>query len=268
MTTAAGARATTADVLLVTTALAYNERITNAGALTAINYPSKGGRVTTAALTGIVVIPPMIRVTDADVLVAIFRGAEERILRAWTFTQDDHDFYVLQAGAYTYVYDKLTSQWCQWQSPDAQFYFRGADGCAWNGINVCCDPDSGILYQIDPTGRLDYKTTPITSVVYGGMTERFRDHVPAYMAEVAISQANPPAGIDGSTLSITLDSYDTINWYGHGSVAGSLVGTPTWVRFYGLGLIGSPGRLFRITDTGVARRIDGINLEIGAANGS
>lgn len=267
MAAAQGTRATKADTVMVVSSVAFNERITKASTLTAINYPAYKNRTTKASVETAVIAQPKLRVTKADVLVALFRGAEERILRAWMFTQDDHDFYVLQAGAYTYVYDKLTEQWCQWQSPDAQYYFRGADGCAWNGINVCCDPDTGIIYQIDPVGRLDYGTTPITSQVYCGLTERFRDHVPAFMAEVAISQANPPAGIDGTTLSITLDSFDTITWYNHGSVPGSSVGTPTWVRFYGLGLIGSPGRLFRITDTGVARRIDGINLEIGAANG-
>lgn len=266
MTATPATRLTQADTLVAMTSLAGSERLTQGNVLTAINYPTQKERTTQGNVLVTAVPSTQIRNTETNVLVAILVGAEERILRAWTFTQDDHDFYVLQAGAYSYVYDKLTEQWCQWQSPDAQYYFRGADGCGWNGINVCCDPDTGAIYQIDPVGRLDYGTTPITSQVYCGLTERFRDHVPAFMAEVAISQASTPLGIDGSTVSITLDSFDTINWYNHGSVPGSSIGTPTWVRFYGLGLIGSPGRLFRVTDTGVARRIDGINLEIGAAS--
>jgi hypothetical protein len=261
MTLAAGTRVTDAATVMVVTSVTFNERITAAGTLTAINYPSPTER-TTQAVVGIVASPQlMVRSTQADVLVAILRGAEERLLRAWTFTQDDHDFYVLQAAAETYVYDNLTSTWSQWQSPDAQNYWKGSDGTDWNGINVCCDPDSDAIYLIDPTNRLDYNTTPITSVVYGGMTERFRNITSCFMGELAISQATPPAGIDGTTVGITLESTDTITWFNHGTVQGSGAGSPTWVRWYGLGLLTPPGRLFKITDTGLARRIDGFTIE-------
>ena len=260
MTATVGTRVTTADTL-VTAKVATNERITKTGVLTAVRYPAYKERTTKSSVTVIAKPAPMVRSTNDAVLVAILVGAEQRILRAWSFKQDDHEFYVLLAGGYTYVFDKLTEQWCQWQSPDASYYWRGVDGCDWNGINVCCDPDNGNIYQIDPTGRLDYNTTPIKSIIYGGLTERFRDHIPAYMLEVAISEASPAN--NRGTVGITLDSYDTMEWYNHGTITGSLSGTPTWVRFYGLGLIGAPGRLFRVTDTGVARRIDGINMEVG-----
>jgi hypothetical protein len=36
-----------------------------------------------------------------------------------------------------------------------------------------------------------------------------------------------------------------------------------YARFYGLGLLKSPGALFEITDYGYARRIDGLNVEMG-----
>lgn len=244
--------------------VAYNipsplTKLTGALTLTAITYPSTlrstEGEVKVAAVYNL-----NTRLTQGVVLVAILQGAEERQLRAWSFKQDDHEFYVLQASLATYVYDKLTEQWCQWKSPNSG-YWQAIDGVDWNGINVACDPDSGNLYKIDPSGRLDYGTTPITSVVYGGLTDRFRDSVPAYMLEIAISQASPAGG--SVTAAITLDSYDTLSWVNHGSVTASSVGTATWPRFYGLGQISAPGRLFRVTDTGVARRIDGMNLEVG-----
>lgn len=256
-------RATEGNVLAVTTSVTGTERTTQALTLTAINFPTIGERVTQADGLVVTVQTPILRHTQSAILVAILRGSEERILRAWTFTQDDHDFYVLIAASETYVYDKLTGQWCQWKMADNDAkYWRGLDGCDWNGINVCCDPDSGQIFQIDPVGRLDYKTTPITSIIYGGMTERFRNMTSAYFAEVAISQAKPPLGIDGTTVSLTLDSYDTMTWVNHGTVQGSPSGSPTYPRFYGLGLIHSPGVVFRITDTGYARRIDGLNVEV------
>jgi hypothetical protein len=266
MTATPEVRTTEGGTLIALRAATELGRITQGLALTAINFPTVGEYMT--ALQGQVIATPVtpIRVTGSTVLVAILVGAEERILRAWTFTQDDHDFYVLQAGAETYVYDKLSEQWAQWSSPDADNYWRGVDGCDWNGINVCIDPDSGKLYEIDAVGRLDYETTPITSYVYGGVTERFRNVKPVYMAEVAISQTQPPLGIDATTLGITLETSDTIDWVNHGTVQASPRGSQTYARYYGLGIVKSPGLLFKITDTGYARRIDGLNVEIGGAS--
>jgi hypothetical protein len=196
---------------------------------------------------------------------ALVQGiADRRDLRAWTFTQDDHDFYVLQLGdTNTLVYDKATKQWVQWKSP-AVSYWRGNDGCAWQGINLCCDSLSGKLFKIDPTGRLDYGTTPITSVVVGGITERFRSNIPCYMAELAVSEGLPPTGIDATRVGISLRSGDGRTWIDHGSVTGTILGDSITVRWYGLGLMSKPGKIFEITDTGYARRIDGLNIELGS----
>jgi hypothetical protein len=196
---------------------------------------------------------------------ALVRGrAERQDLRCWTFTQDDHDFYVLQLGDETLVYDKLTEQWAEWVSPTFN-YWRGEDGVDWEGFNVCCDTESGKIWKIDPDGRLDYETTPIRSVVTGGLTERFRKHVPCYMAELAVSESSPPEGIDATTVGITLRTYDGANQnsVSHGEVEGLATNVDITVRWYSLGLIKAPGTVFEIVDTGYARRIDGLNIEIG-----
>lgn len=240
---------------------------TQAFVLTAINFPSPEER-TTQAFTLVAAQPTIpMRTTQAFILVAIKTGAEERALRAWTFTQDDHDFYVLQlAGSQTYIFDKSTGQWCQWLSPDAA-YWRGQDGCDWQGINVCCDPDTGDIHQIDPNNRLDNNTTPIQSIVYSNVTVRMSRFVPVFMAEVAISEGRPPAGIDASTVGLKLRTSDTLGWTDHGTVAGLPTGQMTYARWFGLGLAKSPGFLMEITDTGYARRIDGLTVEFGPANG-
>lgn len=189
---------------------------------------------------------------------------DRRDLRAWTFTQDDHDFYVIHLGEdRTLIYDKTTQQWSRWQSPDKVFW-RGADGCAWEGLNVACDQLSGKVWQIDPTGRLDYETTPIRSIVTGQITERMRKHVPIYMAELAVSEGQPPQGIDASTVGITLRTFDQagLGIIDHGEVLGTDIGLSITARWYGLGLLKSPGQVFEIIDTGYARRIDGLDLEV------
>lgn len=244
---------------------AGSTRSTQAYVLTAINFPTAGARTTQAFGLVAAFSTPDVRTTQAYLLVAIKTGAEERALRAWTFTQDDHDFYVLQlGGSATYVFDKLTGQWCQWQSPGLA-YWSGEDGCDWEGFNVCCDPDTGKIFKIDPDNRLDNNDTPIASQVFSVITARFRKLVPIFMAEVAISEGRPPAGIDPTTVGIQLRTSDTLNWTDHGVVNGEETGEMTYARWYGLGLAQSPGILFELTDTGYARRIDGLSIELGAA---
>jgi hypothetical protein len=206
----------------------------------------------------------LISLARAGVYALVRRNPEEQLLRAWRFPQDDHEFYVVQLFDRTLVYDKLTSQWSQWKSPDLS-YWQGADGCDWESINVCCDVLDGKVWHIDPVGRLDYGTTPIESLIVGHLTERFRQNVPCYMAEVAVSEGDPPVGIDATTVGIGLRTSDDggQSWYNHGIIPGEAIGEDITVRWYGLGLMSAPGRVFEITDTGYARRIDGLNVEVG-----
>jgi hypothetical protein len=187
-----------------------------------------------------------------------------RHLRAWRFKQDEHEFYVLNLGeTMTLVYDKLTGQWAQWKSPGYN-YWRGADGCAWEGYNLCCDPITNVIWKIDADGRLDDETTAITSQVIGMLTERFRKNTPCFMAELAVSEAQPPAGIEAGDAYFQLrTSKDGTDWYDHGQVLSEDAGDDITVRWYGLGLMNAPGHVFEITDTGYARRIDGFNIEVG-----
>lgn len=203
---------------------------------------------------------------------ALVRGKiDRRDLRAWPFTQDDHDFWVLQLGDVgTLIYDKLTGQWAQWKSPSFA-YWRGNDGVQWEGWNICCDSESGKLWIIDPEGRLDDETTPITSVITGGINTRMRKFIPNYMAELTVSEGQPPTGIDEGDVGITLRVSDDqgLTYISHGEVAGQGLSEDATIRWYGLGIIPPSGRVFEITDTGYARRIDGFTIEVGGegANG-
>lgn len=191
-------------------------------------------------------------------------NGDRRELRAWTFKQDDHEFYGIQLGAEgTLVYDRLTSQWCQWKSPE-EVYWRVEDVVDWEGINIGCDTESGKLWKIDPTGRLDYDTTPITSIVVGYLTHRFRTNTPCFMAELALSEGQPPAGFEDGSVGITLrtSTDDGATFIDHGTVDGLGISEDITVRWYGLGLMKSPGMLFEITDSGYARRLDGLDIEV------
>lgn len=197
---------------------------------------------------------------------ALVKGlADRNDLRAWPFVQDDHIFYVLQLGAIgTIVLDILSQQWASWVSPDFA-YWRGNDGTDWEGYNLCCDTESGIIWKIDPTGRLDYTTDPIRSQATGMATVRFRRTVPNYMAELSVSEGKPPTGIDATTVGITLRTSDDggQTFLDHGTIDGEALGEDITVRWFGLGLMVAPGRVFEIVDTGYARRIDGLDCEFG-----
>lgn len=189
---------------------------------------------------------------------------DRRELRAWTFKQDDHEFYGINLGTEsTVVWDKLTMQWCQWRSP-GYLYWRVVDVVDWEGYNLGGDTESGILWNIDPTGRLDDGTTPIESKITGYLTHRMRAEVPCFMAELALSEGQPPTGFDDGSVGITLrtSTDDGQNFIDHGTVTGEGIGEDITVRWYSLGLMEEPGMIFEITDTGYARRIDGLNIEV------
>lgn len=187
-----------------------------------------------------------------------------RLVFAWTFKQDDHEFYGIQLREEgTLIWDKLTGQWCQWTSPTFG-YWRAADVVDWEGYNLAGDTESGVIWEIDPTGRLDYGTDPITSKITGYLTYRMRNNIPCYMAQLALKVGDPPSGFDDGSVGVTLrTSTDNGQTYtSHGEIVGGGVGEKIAVRWYGLGLMKSPGMLFELVDSGYSRRVDGLNIEI------
>lgn len=190
------------------------------------------------------------------------KGKRDRMdLRAWPLVQDDHVFYGLQLGsAGTIVFDRLTGQWTNWLSPDFT-YFRVNDMVDWEGFNLGCDTESGIIWKVDPVGRLDNDDTFITSTVTGQATVRMRRIVPCYMAEVAVSEASPAT--TGTSIQLRTSDDGGASFIDHGTVDGQALGTSTLFRFYGLGTMSAPGRVFQIVNNGYARRLDGLDIEAG-----
>lgn len=193
-------------------------------------------------------------------------SVSSNLFYAWTFKQDDHEFYGIQLGeGGTLLWDKLTGQWCQWKSP-TYAYWRVVDAVDWEGYNLAGDTESGKIFKIDPTGRLDYNNTPIVSKVVGYLTHRMRTHVPCYTAQLALKTGEPPAGFTTGNVGITLrtSTDNGQSFVDHGQVAGGGLLEKIVVRWYGLGLMKAPGMLFEITDSGYTRRIDGLGIEVPA----
>lgn len=240
-------------------------RVTKGLVRTLITLPAEQALLTQARIRPLLAgATQQAQLTQMHVRLLIKYGRDIRTLRAWTFTQDDHDFYVLQIGSFgTLIYDKLSQQWAQWSSTGFA-YWRGNDGVQWEGWNIACDTESGKLWIIDPEGRLDEDTTPIVSIITGGLSARMRLSIPCYMAELCVSEGRPPSGIDEGDVGFTLRTSDDggQTYLNHGTIPGEGISEDMTVRWYGLGLIPAPGKVFEITDTGYARRIDGLNVEV------
>lgn len=189
---------------------------------------------------------------------------DRRDLNAWTFVQDDHIFYVLNLGNIeTIVYDKLSKQWSTWKSPEYA-YWRPSDGVEWAGMTVSCDRRSNKIFEVDANDRLEYGTTVIISKATGMVPARMRQVLPCYAAELVVSQAQPAGPLDtvnSINLRFSDDAY--VNFVDMGSVDGEPFGESTLFRWYGLGQIDAPGRMFEIVNNGYARRIDSLDISVG-----
>lgn len=106
-----------------------------------------------------------IRVSQAFVLAAVRGRIEDPKVRAWTFTLDGHDFYVLKLGNdCTLIYDVAAEQWYTWGSFESQLW-RAYTGRNWlggrgfadiYGSNILVGDDStGAIYLLDPLGHTD-----------------------------------------------------------------------------------------------------------------
>ncbi len=218
----------------------------------------------------------LIDVSQLHVLVLIKNRIDDPIIRAWTYSLDNHDYYVLKLGdVETLVYDTYSEQWMTWG------HFQGLlwkvnCGINWNGSGrlsydygsnvVVGDYDQGVLYFLDPTYPFDdnWSTGEEDRLLFecqatGEITLRGPDSVPCNVVQLTGSVGNvydvalrdvtltysDDAGrnfVDAGTLSITPQDYDAR------------------VEWRSLGSMRSPGRVFRITDSGSVTRIDGLDL--------
>jgi hypothetical protein len=213
-----------------------------------------------------------LRVNNAEVLVAVMIGAETHRLRAWTFTQDDHDFYVLGLGTLypTLVLDLMTNQWSEWATEDL-INWRASTGIAWDLENVAGDLTEGILWNISADDRRDDFSSdaadarPIISVIRGLLPIRLRNALGCYRADLTLSEFSPAQ----VGVSITLRTSDDFgkSWHSHGTLVLDDPNQNYEVAWASLGLITAPGRIFEIEDTGVAARIDALDVDLGPDEG-
>jgi hypothetical protein len=194
-------------------------------------------------------------------------------LVVWTFTLDDHDMYVLKLGdGETLVFDTATSRWANWGTenitrwrPQCGVNWPGAAGISPGTMVVTGEDNFGTLYFLDPV--YPYDDNPTTGVTDAQAFVRIaqgqiihRGDTPADCFGVSL-MGSFGAVYDNSLTSVKLEySDDAGNTYDD---AGTVEIDPgdyyVRVEWTSLGLIVSPGRLFKITDSGSLARIDSLD---------
>lgn len=247
------------------------------GALAVVNFPTPfvygsdvGSMVTTNFLA------QNIQASQVGAMVVARGRIDNPKVRAWAFTLDGHDFYVLRLGdILTLVYDVYSEQWMDWTSPEYPFWRPNA-GMNWIGGQlfagsygsdvVVGDDVFGLLYFLDPEQPFDQ--TPVVEapvqeryferITMGQVPIRGREVVPCFAAWITTDMGDPAYLGAGVTLYTSDDGGETFDDHGLVTVTpGEFAPELSW---YSLGQIGAPGRLFKIVDDGAIARIDGMEM--------
>lgn len=244
--------------------------------LTAYNIPAETVAATQGQLAVAFRQAADIAVTQAQMLVA-FRGRPANPkLRAWTFSLDGHDFYVLRLGdQLTLVYDVYSEQWMDWADLDS-LTWRANVGRNWNGGQglatgygsdvVIGDDNFGLLWFLDPNQPFDQNPDQTVEqqeiyfdrIVMGQMPIKGREVLPCYAVWLTTDMGNPAYEGAGVTLEISDDA--GVSFYDAGTVTVTLDTDTPQLAWYSLGQVQAPGRLFKITDDGAVTRIDGLEM--------
>lgn len=217
-----------------------------------------------------------IQVKQAPVLVAVAGRTDDPAVRAWTFTLDGHDFYVLRLGtSETLVYDMLTEQWYQWGTGSSSLWnvYHGENWIEGNslggrlGSNVLVGSDgNGALYFLNPDQDVDdgnaeeRQQTSFLRRVTSQVPVRGYDQKSIY--EVQLIGTIGEQAVENSLNSVTLSYSDDRgdNYLSAGVIdipAGDFEARATWRS---MGSFRSPGRMMRVEDFGALKRIDSLTM--------
>lgn len=253
-------------------------RVTQAHILTAINFPTEQVRVTQGRVISALAYGNNIRVTQARVLVAVRGRINNPRLRAWTYTLDGHDMYVLRLGdEETLVFDTYSGQWSTYTSGDEN-YWRANCGITWVGADaVAQNYGSSVLVGDDTYGRLwildpeqgydddprDNQDDPVafSRVAMGQVVLTGREVVPCYEVFLDCDVGAPSLSGSDITLSTSDDAGHTFT--SQGTVTLTTDNFDQDVFWSSLGQMRSPGRLFKIEDDGAVTTIYGLELRNG-----
>jgi hypothetical protein len=223
---------------------------------------------------------PLVVSSQLGVYVVARGSSTDPSVRAWTFTLDGHNYYVLRLGTQeTLVYDDHTQQWYTWSSGDLNIWnayngqnWHGGESWAYvYGSNVLVGDDgNGSIYFLNPFQDQDdspvYGSTlpiPFRREVYGQLPFRGYKKMPCYGVQIQASigeQAD--TAIDGVDLYVSDDRGQTYQDCGTINITPGDIDARLYWR--SLGSMKAPGRIFKTVDYGALKRIDSMEMLDGS----
>lgn len=265
-------------VLGVVRATAPDINVPQGGVLAIYNIPAEFINATSAGFMVTFRQTSVIDVAQAGVLAVVRGRVANPRLRAWTFSLDGHDFYVLRLGDIeTLVYDVTTDQWFDWSS-GAEAFWRLNTGITWiggqslaydYGSNIIAGDDTwGLLWFLDPDRPYDEnpdylhvtQQLEFSRIVTGQFPLHGRQVMPCYA--IFLGGDNYGLTVSDFTPGVTLEYSDDAgqNYNDAGTINITLSPVDQVYHWLSLGQISAPGRIFKITDNGIFARIDNMNM--------
>lgn len=269
-------RSSQAGSLLVHRSEAGALAVPQAQALAVYAYPAENINVTFGGQNVVYnQVSQNMKATTGTVL-AVVRGViDNPKLRAWTYSLDGHDFYVLKLGTAgkTLIFDLTTGQWSSWTTKGRNNW-RASVGMNWRssgpiahmyGSNVVVGDDSfGVLWVLDPLSGVDQdplteKEQDFERVATGQMVIRARNAEPIYSVYLNASRGEPALKANEVTLEYSDDQGRT---YVPAIPTQSVIEGDynQEIVWRSLGQVRAPGRLFRIRDNGSFARIEDLTV--------
>jgi len=261
------------DVSAVYTAESTNVFTSQFDVTAVFNIPSVEIQAAQFDLTLVTISPPReVEVSQLDLIVVYKGRVDDPVVRAWTFTLDGHDFYVLRLGnVETLVYDTLAQQWYVWGSGESNLWraytginWIGGTGLALNSSSaVVGDDGNGSLYFLSPEKTTDDDAIDpdVRRTFTREITSQFTidsgyQSVPCFGIQVFGSVGQQAGGV-----SLSLSDDRGLSYYGVGTFTVPADALDQRLNWQSLGSMTVPGRLFRIRDDGALKRIDGVFIE-------
>jgi hypothetical protein len=278
MVAAVGIQAPQAGTLVTFRQAAHDANVPQAGSLVAYNVPSQSLAAVQAGTSVAFREAAILTVDQAQIYAAVRGRVANPRVRAWAFTLDGHDFYVLRLGdTETLIYDMSTEQWVDWDSFDLPVW-RPNTGITWIGGQALADTYGssiiagddtwGLLWFLAPEQPFDDHADYLNAtqeiqferVVMGQLPNRGRGTLPCYV--IFLTGDNYGITADDFVPGVTLEySDDGGKTYDDAGTIELTVGNENQAyEWYSLGQIDAPGRLFKITDNGVFTRIDDMKM--------
>lgn len=267
-------RAPQAGVIAAIRANSAQEKVFQGGAFGVYNIPTPLLKTITVTINSITEEPSDLLINQAMLQVVVTGPSRNDRIRAWTFTLDGHDFYVLKLGTSkkTLVFDLSTKMW-SWWSTEGRFSWRASIGMNWKssgvipqdfGSNVIVgDDSSGVLWTLDPEKGVDDGVIEgeqaFTRQAAAQMMTRGKTVLPIFSVYLTANLGQPALTSNEIILDYSDDQGNTFVTADipQTSIAGDFMQEFEWRS---LGQVKAPGRLFRITDRGAFARIDGLNV--------